>query len=68
MPNPQQRIKPLLYHFCLKPKAFIISCTDVLICRPDLKKNKPKMAYSRDLPKMAVMDDHGLSQTLIDYQ
>ena len=23
--------------------------------------NKPKMAYSRDLPKMAVMDDHGLS-------
>ena len=22
------------------------------------------MAYSRDLPKMAVMDDHGLSQTI----
>ena len=22
-------------------------------------KYKPKMAYSRDLPKMAVMDDHG---------
>ena len=33
-----------------------------------LLQNKPKMAYSRDLPKMAVMDDHGLSQTLIDYQ
>ena len=40
MPNPQQRIKPLLYYFCLKPKAFIISCTDVLICRPDLKTKK----------------------------
>ena len=24
------------------------------------------MAYSRDLPKMAVMDDHGLSQTIND--
>ena len=24
------------------------------------------MAYSRDLPKMAVMDDHGLSQTFND--
>ena len=22
------------------------------------------MAYRRDLPKMAVMDDHGLSQTI----
>ena len=26
-----------------------------------VKENKPKMAYSRDLLKMAVMDDHGLS-------
>ena len=26
--------------------------------------NKPKMAYSRDLPKMAVMDDHRLTQTI----
>ena len=24
------------------------------------------MAYSSDLPKMAVMDDHGLSQTIND--
>ena len=24
------------------------------------------MAYSRDLPKMAVIDDHGLSQTIND--
>ena len=28
--------------------------------------NKPKMAYSRDLPKMAVMDYHGLSLTIMD--
>ena len=25
-----------------------------------------KMAYSHDLPKMAVMDDHGLSKTIND--
>ena len=25
-----------------------------------------KMAYSHDLPKMAVMDDHGLSLTIND--
>ena len=36
------------------------SCVLVLL------KNKPKMAYSRDLPKMAVMDYHGLSLTIMD--
>ena len=25
------------------------------------------MAYSRNLPKMAVMNDHGLSTMIIDY-
>ena len=30
-------------------------------------ENKPKMAYSRNLPKMAVMDDHGLSWTIMDW-
>ena len=29
--------------------------------------NKPKMADSRDLPKMAIMDYHGLSWTIMDY-
>ena len=29
--------------------------------------NKPKMAYSRDLLKMAVMVDHGLSWIIMDY-
>ena len=35
--------------------------------------NKPKMAHSCDLPKMArlqcgIKDNHGLSWTIIDYQ
>ena len=33
-----------------------------------LKGNKPKMAYSRDLSKMAMMDYQGLSKTIKDYQ
>ena len=32
----------------------------------NFKSNKPKMAYSHDLPKMAVMDDYGLSGTIMD--
>ena len=31
-----------------------------------ISRNKPKMAYSRDLPKMAVMDD-GLAWTGMDW-
>ena len=30
------------------------------------KKYKPKMAYSRNIPKMAIMDYHGLSWTIMD--
>ena len=31
-------------------------------------ENKPKMAYSRDLSKMAIEDYHGLTRTVKDYQ
>ena len=33
-----------------------------------LNGNKPKMAYSRDPSKMAIMDNHGLSRTVKVYQ
>ena len=39
----------------------------VFIKKNEIINNKPKMAYSRDLPKMAVMDDHGLSTMIMDY-
>ena len=32
-----------------------------------MNNNKPKMANSCDLPKMAIMDYRGLSWTIIDY-
>ena len=33
-----------------------------------LNGNKPKMAYSRDTSKMAIIDNHGLSRTVKVYQ
>ena len=32
-----------------------------------MKDNKPKMAYSRDLSKMAIKDNQGLSRTIMDF-
>ena len=57
------RTKSVKFHlfvfFSIKNLKNFGNKKNIGLFRGNLKKNKPKMAYSRDLPKMAVMDDHG---------